>query len=185
MMDSLFEKIERFFERIKNMGFIKVLLLAWGIYMVWTLLVGGILLLCGATFSQNVAPTTIFKNSFLILPMAAFLEEVLFRWLPMVIISFGLLYFYRIGKLTKKHFFLVERYCLLVLVIVSSIIFGWVHGNIFNVLLQGVTGILIFIIYLRCFFIERDKGVNDRLQIIPLAEATIYHSLANLLSVVV
>jgi hypothetical protein len=79
----------------------------------------------------------------------------------------------------------VERYCLLFIVFVSCVVFGWVHGNVYNILLQGVTGLFIFVIYLRCYFIERDKGVNDRLQIVPLAEATLFHSMANMLSLFV
>lgn len=184
-MDSLFEKIDSFFDRIKQMSFIKVLFIAWGIHIVWTLLMGSILLLSGASFSQHVASDSAFKNSFLLLPFAALAEEVLFRWIPMLVLNYVLVYFYRTGRIAKEQFFYVERYCLLTLVVVSCIIFGYVHGNVFNILLQGVCGLLIFIIYLRCFFIERDKGVNDRLQVVPLAESSLYHSMANLLSVFV
>lgn len=181
-MIGFFSAIDKFFVRIKAMSFVKVLLIAWGINLVWVFVVGGILLLCGASFSQHVAPGSMFQNSFLMLPFAAFAEEVLFRWIPMLVLNFVLMFFYRTGKISKEKFFYLERYCLLILVAVSCLIFGYVHGNIFNILLQGFSGILIFIIYLRCFFIERDKGVNDRLQVLPLAEATLFHSLSNLLS---
>ena len=184
-MGSFLQTIDKFFERIKKMSFIKALFIAWGLYIVWTLFMGGILMLCGAKFSQNVTPTEMFKNSFLLLPFAAFAEEVLFRWMPMLVLNFVLMRLYHQDHLTKDRFFAMERYCLLFIVIVSCVVFGWVHGNVYNILLQGVTGLFIFVIYLRCFFIERDKGINDRMQIVPLAEATLFHSMANMLSLFV
>lgn len=111
--------------------------------------------------------------------MTALAEEIMFRWGPMIILSSILTYYYRNGRLTKRQFFNVEKHCLLGLVILLSIIFGWVHGNVFNVLIQGVSGVVFYIIYLRCFFIERDNGVRDRLQIVPLIESTTYHAMAN------
>ena len=175
----LFEKIERFFERIKKTNVIKFFLVTWIIHFLWTIVVGGTLYLCGAEFSQHVASDSEFTNSFLLIPMTALAEEIMFRWGPMIILSSILTYYYRNGRLTKRQFFNVEKHCLLGLVILLSIIFGWVHGNIFNVLIQGVSGVVFYIIYLRCFFIERDNGVRDRLQIVPLIESTTYHAMAN------
>ena len=175
----LFEKIERFFERIKKINVIKFFLLTWIIHFSWTVVVGGTLYLCGAEFSQHVASSSEFTNSFLLIPFTALAEEILFRWGPMIILSSILTYYYRNGRLTKRQFFNVEKHCLLGLVILLSIIFGWVHGNVFNVLIQGVSGVVFYIIYLRCFFIERDHGVRDRLQIVPLIESSAYHAMAN------
>lgn len=178
-MDDSFVKIERFFVRIKRMNVIKFFLLTWVIHFSWTLVVGITLALCGAKFSQHVAASSEFTNSFLLIPFTALAEEVLFRWGPMVVLVFVLTYCYCNGRLTKEQYFYVEKYCLLCLTLISSIIFGWVHGNVFNVLLQGVSGIIFYTIYLRCFFIERDRGVRDRWQIIPLTEAAAYHAMAN------
>ena len=178
-MAIFFDKIDRFFDKIKQMNVVKLFLLTWVIHFAWSLVVGFILFLCGAEFSQNVASNSEFTNSFLLVPFTAIAEEVLFRWGPMVVLVFSLTSFYRAGRLTKEQFFNVERYCLLVLVSLSSIVFGWVHGNIFNVLLQGVSGVIFYIIYLRCYFIERERGVRDRWQIIPLAESSAYHAMAN------
>ena len=179
IMNRFFERAERFFERIKRMNVVKFFLLAWVIHFSWTLVVGITLALCGAKFSQHVAASSEFTNSFLLIPFTALAEEMLFRWGPMVVLVFVLTYCYRNRRLTKERYFYVEKYCLLCLTLISSIIFGWVHGNVFNVLLQGVSGIIFYTIYLRCFFIERDRGVRDRWQIVPLTESTAYHTMAN------
>ena len=178
-MVHFFDKAERFFERIKRMNVVKMFLLTWAIHFSWTVVIGFTLVLTGAEFSQHVASDNEFTNSFLLVPFTALAEEILFRWGPMLILVFSLTYCYRRGRLTKGQFFDVEKYCLLAVTLLSSLIFGWVHGNFFNVLIQGVSGVIFFIIYLRCFFIERDRGVRDRLQIMPLAEATAYHTMAN------
>lgn len=178
-MDLFFEKIERFFERIKKMNVVKVLLIAWVFNFVWTIFIGIILYFTGAKFSQNVASTSEFTNSFLLVPFAAVTEEMIFRWLPMLLLTFGLTIAFRKGSLTAERFFYVEKRAILVVVVVSSVVFGFVHGNIFNVLMQGVSGTIMYIIYLRAFFIERDLGVRDRLQVVPLAESTLYHTMAN------
>ena len=179
IMNRFFEKAERFFERIKRMNVVKFFLLTWVVHFSWTVVVGMTLALCGATFSQHVAANSEFTNSFLLVPITAVAEEVLFRWGPMVVLVFSLTYCYRNGHLTKQRFFEVEKYCLLALTLLSSIIFGWVHGNVFNILLQGVSGVIFYVIYLRCYFIERDCVVRDRWQVVPLVEASAYHAMAN------
>jgi len=176
---NFFSKIDKFFDKIKRMNVVKLFLLTWVIHFAWSVVVGLILFLCGAEFSQHVASDSEFTNSFLLVPFAAIAEEVIFRWGPMVVLVFSLTIFYQNGRLTKEQFFNVERYSLLVLVSLSSIVFGWVHGNIFNVLLQGVSGVIFYIIYLRCYFIERERGVRDRWQIVPFAESSAYHAMAN------
>lgn len=178
-MEIIFNKIDKFFDKIKRMNVVKLFLLTWVIHLTWFVVVGFILFLSGAEFSQHVASSNEFTNSFLLIPFTAIAEEVLFRWGPMVVLVFSLTFFFRNRRLTKEQFFNLERYFLLVLVILSSIIFGWVHGNIFNVLLQGVSGVIFYIIYLRCYFIERECGVRDRFQIVPLAESSAYHAMAN------
>lgn len=178
-MEIIFNKIDKFFDKIKRMNVVKLFLLTWVIHLTWFVVVGFILFLSGAEFSQHVASSNEFTNSFLLIPFTAIAEEVLFRWGPMVVLVFSLTFFFRNRRLTKEQFFNLERYFLLVLVILSSIIFGWVHGNIFNVLLQGVSGVIFYIIYLRCYFIERECGVRDRFQIVPLAESSAYHAVAN------
>lgn len=178
-MEAFFEKVDRFFEKIKRMHVVKVFLLAWVFHFTWILVVGMTLFLCGAKFSQHVASDSEFTNSFLLVPFTALVEELVFRWGPMLVACLALKYVCRRGSLDKSQFFHVEKRVMLAVVVVSSIIFGWVHGNIFNVLLQGVSGIIFFVIYLRCLFIERDRGVKDHWQVVPLIESTLYHTMAN------
>jgi hypothetical protein len=178
-MDKLVERIDQFFERIKQMNVVKVFLIAWVINFIWTVFIAIIVYLTGAEISQNVASSSEFTNSFLLLPFAAVAEEIIFRWSPMIILTLALTYAFKQGKLSKDQYFYFEKRCILALVVISSIIFGWVHGSFFNILMQGASGAIMYIIYLRAFFIERDRGVRDRWQIVPLVEATLYHSMAN------
>ena len=170
---------------LKRQKFWKVFLLAWGFMLVWDLTVFVILYLAGAEFSQHVAKNEdLFFNSLFFLPltsMAALLEEIIFRWGPMLILSFVLMWMYRSGRLSKERFFKVEKYAILILTIVSGIVFGWVHGTVWNVLIQGVSGTLFMLLYLRVFFIRRDRGQRNRLQLVSLAESTLLHTVSNLL----
>lgn len=68
IMNRFFERAERFFERIKRMNVVKFFLLTWVIHFSWTLVVGITLALCGAKFSQHVAASSEFTNSFLLIP---------------------------------------------------------------------------------------------------------------------
>ena len=173
--------IERFFKWLKSMKFWKVFLLALAFLFVWSFLVGGTLYLCGVEFSQNVAPSEqFFVNSLFLVPFCAYIEEVMFRWIPMLVLSFILMWMYRSGRLNKERFFVVEKYAILILTIVSSVVFGWVHGNVFNVLIQGVSGTVFMLLYLRIFFIRRDKGLRNRWQLLSLAEAGLIHTSSNL-----
>ncbi len=169
----------------KRQKFWKVFFLAWGFMFVWDFIVAAILYFAGAEFSQHVAKNEdLFFNSLFFLPlttMAALLEEIIFRWGPMLILSFVLMWMYRSGHLSKERFFEVEKYAILILAIVSSIVFGWVHGTVWNVLIQGVSGTLFMLIYLRVFFIRRDRGQRNRWQLVSLAESTLLHAASNLL----
>ena len=181
--------IERFMNWLKRQKFWKVFLMAWGFLLVWDFIVGGILYLSGAEFSQHVAKNEdLFFNSLFFLPMttlSALLEEIIFRWGPMLVLSFVLLWLYRSGRLTKERFFKVEKYAILILTIVSGIVFGWVHGSVWNVLIQGVGGTLFLLLYLRIFFIRRDRGQRNRWQLVSLAESTLLHTASNLLLMVI
>ncbi len=180
--------IEKFMDWLKRQKFWKVLLLALGCDFIWCFTIAAILFLSGAEFSQHVAKTEdLFFNSLFFLPFttsSALLEEMIFRWGPMLILSYTLLWMYKSGRLSKERFFEVEKYAILALAIVSSIVFGWVHGSIWNVLLQGVSGLCFMLIYLRILFVRRDKGLRNRWQLVPLAESTLTHVLSNLILII-
>lgn len=169
---------------LKRQKYWKIFFMAWGFMLVWTAIVGLILYLAGAEFSQHVAKKDLFFNSLFLLSlttMSALLEEILFRWGPMLILSFVLMWLYRSGKLSRERFFEVEKYAILILTIVSGIVFGWVHGNFWNVLIQGVSGTVFMLLYLRAFFLRRDQGLRNRWQLVSLAESTMLHTASNLL----
>lgn len=84
---------------LKRQKFWKVFFLAWGFMFVWDFIVAAILYFAGAEFSQHVAKNEdLFFNSLFFLPlttMAALLEEIIFRWGPMLILSFVLMWMYQ------------------------------------------------------------------------------------------
>lgn len=175
-------QFERLMAWLKRMPFWKAFLLAAGFLLVWGYTVGVILYLSGAKFSQHVASSeSLLSNSLFMIPLTAFTEECIFRWAPMLILSFILMYLYRSKGWSKERFFLTEKYAIFILTIVSNIVFGWVHGSAWNILLQGVSGVVFMLIYLRVFFIRRDKGLRNRWQVVSLAESTLLHTVTNAL----
>ena len=176
--------MKRFFERIVKMNTIKLYCVTLLCHLVWSFVVGAILYLSGVQFSQHVASSSDFVNSFLLVPMCALLEEILFRWGPMILFFGGLNGFSRLFKLENGLQSKIEKYGIVTIVLVSSVIFGCVHGNVFNILLQGVGGLIFFMFYLRTFYKERIEGKVDKYQIRPLASSTIYHTLSNTILIV-
>lgn len=179
-IEKIFEKIN---EKIKAMSFFKFYALTLTVHFVWSFLIGTLLYLSGVSFSQNVASSSDFVNSFLLVPFCALAEELLFRWAPMIFVSVLLILLQKINVITDKNYHAVAKYIITVFVIISSIIFGYVHGNVFNILLQGVSGIIFFTIYLRTLAIRIDNGKKDKLQIVPLFASTVYHSVSNIILV--
>ena len=171
--------MKRFFKRIMGMNTVKLYCVTLLCHFVWSFVVGAILYLSGANFSQHVASSSDFVNSFLLVPMCALVEEMLFRWLPM------LAFFASLGLLVKhvkvrRHLKLkIEKWGIIVVVLATSVVFGVVHGNVFNILLQGVSGLIFFMFYLRSLYKERAKGTKDRFQLKPLLSSTLYHFTSN------
>lgn len=166
------------------MNIVKLYILALLFHFVWCFVIGGTLYFCGATFSQNVASSSDFTNSLFLVPMCALLEEIIFRWAPMVLFFTGLAILVKKGKVDDEKKTRIEKYGVATLVIVTSIIFGLVHGNVFNILIQGVSGVIFSIFYLRTLYRRREAGKNDRFQMLPLASSTIYHTLSNMILIV-
>ena len=178
------ETICKYWMKFMNMNIIKAYLMALGFHFVWTLFVGIVLYISGAQFSQNVASTSEFTNTLFLIPMCAVAEEMLFRWLPFLVlfssIGFAVKYI-KIGGTKKAS---IEKYGILTVVIVSSVIFGYVHGNLFNVLLQGVSGVIFCAFYLRTLFKRRNAGKKMKWQVRPLLSSSIYHTLCNSLLII-
>lgn len=165
------------------MNTVKLYLLMLGIHFVWNISVIIPLSLLGVEYSQHVASFKVL-NSFLfdvtLLPMCAFIEEFLFRWLPMIIFFTILGIFIKIGSVDDEKRSTIEKYGLAAIVIVSSIIFGLVHGNGFNILIQGVSGVIFSMFYLRALYRRRETGKKYKAQFVPLLSSTVYHTLSNI-----
>lgn len=171
--------MKKFWQKIMRMNIVKLYLLTLAFHFVWNFTVGGTLYLCGVDFSQHVARDSEFTSSLFLVPMCAFIEEMMFRWAPMVLFFTGLSLLAKNGRVEDDTMKKIETYGVAVVVIVSSIIFGVVHGNIFNILLQGVSGVIFCMFYLRTLYRRKEAGKVDRLQKYPVLSSTIYHTLSN------
>lgn len=101
------------------------------------LLVVGINLLIGYIFAQPFHPIQkdiiSFSRFLYACVVAPFAEELIFRHLPLQIAS------------RYKNFDQIKWY----LVGVLAVIFGWLHGSYFNVLVQGVVGFFMGWVYIK------------------------------------
>ncbi len=176
--------MNNFFEKIVKMNTVKLYCVTLLCHFLWSFVIGAVLYLSGAQFSQHVASSSEFINSFLLVPMCAIVEEVLFRWGPMVFLFGGIECISRIVEINDESRLKIEKYGIIVIVLVSSIIFGCVHGNIFNILLQGVGGLIFFMFYLRTLYKERIRKISDKYQLRPLMSSSLYHTLSNSILIV-
>jgi membrane protease YdiL (CAAX protease family) len=115
------------------------------IYMAWGIFMSNLIqhLPNPTGFSKNTNTTIYLQSSLVILihvPIKAMFEEFLFRTLPLgvIIICINLL------KASPK----AENILIVSTMTVSSIVFGYVHGNILNIFVQGVGGFMMSIIFL-------------------------------------
>ena len=93
--------------------------------------------------SSHTTPSKELRNYIGVLldiPVGAIFEEILFRLYPMLIWMVIMISSYAQEK--SKNIILI------IIMIVSSILFGWIHGNIYNVLMQGMSGFFFFITFL-------------------------------------
>ena len=167
-----------------HMNIIKAYVYALGFHFAWTLFAGIILYLSGAQFSQNVASSSEFTNMLFLLPMCAIAEEVLFRWIPFLLLFSFIGFCVKYVKINGESRAKMEKYGILAVVIVTSAIFGYVHGNIFNILLQGVSGLIFCAFYLRTLFKRRAAGKKVKWQTMPLLSSSLYHTLVNTILIV-
>ena len=159
-----------------NIFFLYLIMLAINIVCVESATI--VFLFCGFKFSQHVASLFQLLSNLIILPLAAHFEEILFRWIPMLITVAIVKSIVLKSNQTKKLEYLKKKWMLIVLLI-TSIIFGYIHGNIFNVFIQGFSGLIFSAIYFRAYFrCNPNKSITNS-QLIPLASATIFHSLSN------
>lgn len=170
---------------LKRIPYPVVCLILMMLYIPWCFLIRAIYIHYGIECSQYVevyASGKIIQTDHAILLELLFplMEEMIGRWLPMLLLFAVLNPIMRKSDLHKDKYLKTERYALLVLVVLTSAVFGLLHGNVYNLLLQGVLGLNLIIIYLRALFIQRDRGLRSGLQLLPLGEAALFHILQNM-----
>ena len=173
-------KMLKYWAKFMNMNIIKAYFVTLGLHFLWTVFVGIILLASGAQFSQHVASNSEFTNSLFLIPCCAIAEEVVFRWLPFMCLFALLGFASRFVEISNR----TRSYGILMVVAITSIIFGYVHGNFFNIFIQGVSGAIFCAFYIRALIKTRAKGKKDKYQLVPLASSSTYHMLANSLLII-
>lgn len=148
-----------------------IILLAIAFKLIWAFVVGRLLLSYEAF--ATVADDDLAKKirSFysevnlphflLVLHLIALQEELVYRALPVAI-------WWSASKSLKTY----SLHLLFVAVLCSSVIFGYVHFGLKSILLQGVGGLVLSIVYVKC------GGFNGKV-IKPLLVSTLVHSLYN------
>lgn len=142
---------------------IVVLIIRGTTYMLLAALVGmSFLLLLNNLF--RLAPALTY-----FLP-AAFIEEMLFRWLPLFVplIIWG-----------KKQKTLP---ILIFIAVVASFLFGIAHGHLYNLAIQGAGGFVLSLFFIKCSF---KSGQYAILQPRALMVTTLSHFLYNMLILLV
>jgi len=139
---------------------------------VWSISVSYVAGLYHLSFSQGTATTKELLPMWYIIPFAAFLEEVLFRLLPMVLF---------VILVDVFSFFRDKEYTVLLLIgILSSAFFGYLHGNWVNVFIQGVSGFVYFLFYWKLFVqINQESDSIDVLFLRPLLLVVALHTTFN------
>ena len=172
--------MKKFFRKIVEMNIIKLYCVTLVFHFAWVFMIGTILHHFDVEFSQNVVSSLNFLSEELIDDIACvFLEEMLFRWGPMVLFFLSIWILCKITKIGDKPASRIRKCGIVIIVLVSSTIFGIAHGNVFNILIQGVAGVIFFMFYLRTLYREKYKGKSDIFQLRPLMSSAVYHALCN------
>lgn len=162
-------------------------------HFLWSITVCAILHMLGISFSQHIAKTEAeATNNMALIGGIVLIEETMFRWFPMM----GLQIIVLIEEAMSKQFQILrlkmviqknKKKIIFVIVILSSIIFGYFHGNVYNILLQGVGGIIMYFFYLRRYYRDKIIKRNDNWnwQLRPLLASSIYHYISNLVLIMI
>lgn len=154
-------------------------------HLVWLLVVGIVLRVAGLQFSQHVASSSEFSSSLFFIPCVALVEEMMFRWVPMTLLSLALIVLTKLKIINTEKRDTIEIYGIYAVVIGISIWFGMLHGNVFNILLQGVSSLIFFMFYLRTYFRRKQENPKISYQMRPLLASTIYHTVSNAVMIII
>ena len=163
------------------------------LYLIWTLSVLHILDKMGVDYSQHVVAKIPDNNMFfkainvssshiiaeVFLPL---LEELFFRWLPLFSVTTLFYLLIRFLKKKNRNTKTVNNIgiaCIVIVAVLFSACFGYGHGNYYNLLIQGVLGLILSMIYLRVYYRRRWAGKRVLFQFLPYLASSIYHILTN------
>lgn len=177
-------RMKKIAKKIVKMNVVLLYCITLSFYLLWTHPTMCVLDKIGADFSQNVAGLGSFIDADAVITcvLLPFAEEILCRWLPFLfiisvfaIIKFGLKKRNRSLLAVKR----VEVVAILVFVVLTSIIYGYLHGSAYNILIQGILGVILSMYYLRAYYRRVLAGKKCYIQIIPLFASTMYHIVNN------
>ncbi len=163
------------------------------IAVIWLLLAKQIIIY----FSQNIPTETasgISKSTgsadsmgistlefILYLPFGAIWEEIVFRLFPLIACMCILFIGVVLGKIDENNSKIYKKFFVYT-IILSSAIFGYLHGNIVNIFIQGIAGLILFWVWIQVFMIKKDKGILYSI-LAATYSSTLCHFLINLILV--
>lgn len=165
----IIKKIEKF----RKIGIIKLFFILLVTNVLWSISVGILYYIFGWKCPGGLRLTgEIITKNLILMPAATFVEEMLFRWGPMLIF-FGVLYSLKKIMPSLPHpNFKYKLLLILVIVASSSLGFGLMHGGLLNIFIHGILGVFCYLFYLRILF---DSKFFGKWQMKPLLGAFIYH----------
>ena len=165
-------------EKLRKTSIVRLFMILLVTNCLWSMTVGVLFFSLGLKCGGGLRLTCqIITKNLILMPATTLVEEVLFRWLPMIIF-FGILYIIKnIIPSLKTLGFNYKLLPILVIVTVSSIMFGFMHGNFLNLFIHGVSGVFFFLFYLRILF---DTKYFGRWQMKPLLGSFMLHLSYNL-----
>lgn len=102
--------------------------------------------------AENMGISTL--EFILYLPFGAIWEEIVFRLLPLLVCMGIILIGIILGKIDENNSKIYKKFFVYT-IILSSIVFGYLHGNIVNIFIQGIAGFIFFMVWLAVYDIKR------------------------------
>lgn len=160
------------FQKILVMNTVKLFFSILVFTLIWSISVAYVADFYHLSFSQGTATIKELLSIWYLIPFGVFVEEVLFRLIPMG------LFVFLVGTIS---FFKNREYILLSLIaIASSVLFGYLHGNWVNIFIQGVTGFVYFLFYWKLFVqINQESDSVDVSFFRPLLLVVVLHTTFN------
>lgn len=159
------------------MSVIKLFFLLLVIIPSWCLSAGIVCCILGISTNGDVVQLTgqiLYKN-LILAPFVIMVEEILFRYIPMMLFVFLIWLFRKWITMTFKVILLT------IIIVISSFLFGISHGGIVHVFIQGVYGVGLCLIYVRVLFDLKSSPSSRWWQLRPLLASNLLHLGVNLI----